>query len=75
MAPIRFVVQSPSGRRWPEGPDEGSTKLLHPSLAASRHPLPEGEGRANAAGLTVGEPSQQPLWHDNASICLNLHSN
>jgi hypothetical protein len=33
---------SPSGRRWPEGPDEGP---FSPSPAASRHPLPEGEGR------------------------------
>src|SRR5262249_5931314 len=32
---------SPSGRRWPEGPDEGP---FSPSLAATRHPLPEGEG-------------------------------
>ena len=32
---------SPFGRRWPEGPDEG---LSEPSPAASRRPLPEGEG-------------------------------
>ena len=39
---------SPSGRRWPEGPDEGQkTKsfVALPSPGASRHPLPEGEGR------------------------------
>src|SRR5712671_364674 len=38
---------SPSGRRWPEGPDEGINvgAILIPSPAASRHPLPEGEGR------------------------------
>src|SRR5262245_20383403 len=36
---------SPSGRRWPEGPDEGRflCRFL-PSPAASRPPLPEGEG-------------------------------
>ena len=30
---------SPSGRRWPEGPDEGT---FLPSRGASRHPLPKG---------------------------------
>src|SRR5262245_53829793 len=38
---------SPSGRRWPEGPDEGTIlRGFHPSPAASRHPLPEVEGCA-----------------------------
>ena len=39
---------SPNGRGWPEGPGEGyRTKLFfmwYPSPAASRHPLPLGEG-------------------------------
>src|SRR5262244_1415466 len=32
-----WASPSPSGRRWPEGPDEGP---FSPSPAASRHPLP-----------------------------------
>src|SRR4029450_4256864 len=36
---------SPSGRRWPEGPDEGTTSQeFCPSPGASRHPLSGGEG-------------------------------
>src|SRR5262249_8766530 len=36
---------SPSGRKWREAQDEGvSAQLGQPSLAASRHPLPRGEG-------------------------------
>src|SRR5262245_13779473 len=42
---------SPSGRRWPEGPDEGRQNerfsAFPPSPGASRHPLPEGEGLAS----------------------------
>src|SRR4051812_10824799 len=35
---------SPEGRGWPEGPGEGcKDSSLHPSPAASRHPLPSGE--------------------------------
>jgi hypothetical protein len=38
---------SPEGRGWPEGPGEGyKDSCLHPSPAASRHPLPSGEGFA-----------------------------
>jgi hypothetical protein len=42
---------SPTGRRWPEGPDEGgflrsSTRRIVPHPAFG-HPLPVGEGRAN----------------------------
>ena len=35
---------SPSERRWREAPDEGSEGPANPSPAASRRPLPEGEG-------------------------------
>src|SRR2546426_2189293 len=44
---------SPPGRRWREAPDEGRAGqkrcAFRPSPAASRHPLPEGEGLASAA--------------------------
>src|SRR5262249_18650600 len=42
---------SPFGRRWPEGPVEGRLK---PSPAASRHPLPEGEGSRQNRFLSLG---------------------
>src|SRR4051812_20990709 len=39
-----WTNSSPEGRGWPEGPGEGSKdSSLHPSPAASRHPLPSGE--------------------------------
>ena len=47
---------SPSGRRWPEGPDEGQkTKsfVALPSPGASRHPLPEGEGSSQKQVLSA----------------------
>ena len=45
---------SPSGRRWPEGPDEGRNgsmlRLARPHPAFG-HPLPEGEGSREKPGL------------------------
>jgi hypothetical protein len=42
-----FANPSPEGRGWPEGPGEGcKDSSLYPSPAASRHPLPSGEGFA-----------------------------
>ena len=50
---LYFANPSPEGRGWCEAPGEGyQTKLFfmwYPSPAASRHPLPSGEGRANTA--------------------------
>src|SRR2546422_5077330 len=43
-----YFGQLCSGRRWPEGPDEGTQEArfcaFPPPPRASRHPLPEGEG-------------------------------
>src|SRR5436190_9971825 len=40
---------SPEGRGWCEAPGEGcKDSSLHPSPAASRHPLPSGEDSQNA---------------------------
>ena len=44
MLPELLGRPSPSGRRWPEGPDEGFSGPGNPSPAASRHPLPLGDG-------------------------------
>ena len=56
---MNLVVRpSPSGRRWPEGPDEGTQLLeLGPSPVASRHPLPEGEGPRDDASHFWAEPA------------------
>ena len=43
---------SPSGRRWPEGPDEGSVSPSH-STAPNPHPNPSPDGR----GAHQGEPA------------------
>jgi hypothetical protein len=48
LADTPRACPSPCGRRWPEGPDEGS---FGPSPGASRHPLPEGEGLAPRRSL------------------------
>src|SRR2546422_8413852 len=53
MRSCRGASPSPSGRGWPEGPGEGRLVKqrcpFRPSPAASRHPLPGGEGLASAA--------------------------
>src|SRR4051812_46492848 len=72
---------SPEGRGWPEGPGEGcKDSSLHPSPAASRHPLPSGEGfakRITPCEVSVFEPINldstawpggtfvQPMTRDN----------
>src|SRR5262245_48219438 len=63
---------SPTGRRWPEGPDEGrkcsQTLSVLPSPGASRHPLPMGEGPARkwfhlceSAGLVDGHNDKRQV--------------
>src|SRR5436190_7445255 len=43
-------IPLPKGEGGPEGPGEGcKDSPLHPSPAASRHPLPSGEGFENAS--------------------------
>jgi len=53
---------SPSGRRWPEGPDEGSSKPAHPSHADQAIPSPAAPPRTTPAdhALTTHEIESRP---------------